>query len=291
MLSQNIKAYRKAKGISQEELAVRLHVVRQTVSKWEHDRSVPDAQMLIQLAQVLEVPVSALLGTGGGETDPQQLSQELERVNGELARMQQQEALRAQANRKRGLILLLVFLTFMISLGVDHPVVSLALSGICILTTLVILYRNMALLTQVDNPGANLKPLRITSIFLIGVFLVVLGYSLAQKSGFSRFTQDQESLFAVAIVVMIMVFAGIICPRLPFNRHTGLRLPWTVSDEDTWNLAHRILGYTSLPTAVLYLACSLTTKQLGTVSTFFILSWIGIPALISLAFYWKKFHQ
>lgn len=291
MLSQNIKAYRKAKGISQEELAVRLHVVRQTVSKWEHDRSVPDAQMLIQLAQVLEVPVSALLGTGGGETDPQQLSQELERVNGELARMQQQEALRAQANRKRGLILLLVFLTFMISLGVDHPVVSLALSGICMLTTLVILYRNMALLTQVDNPGANLKPLRITSIFLIGVFLVVLGYSLAQKSGFSRFTQDQESLFAVAIVVMIMVFAGIICPRLPFNRHTGLRLPWTVSDEDTWNLAHRILGYTSLPTAVLYLACSLTTKQLGTVSTFFILSWIGIPALISLAFYWKKFHQ
>lgn len=291
MLSQNIKAYRKAKGISQEELAVRLHVVRQTVSKWEHDRSVPDAQMLIQLAQVLEVPVSALLGTGGGETDPQQLSQELERVNGELARMQQQEALRAQANRKRGLILLLVFLTFMISLGVDHPVVSLALSGICILTTLVILYRNMALLTQVDNPGANLKPLRITSIFLIGVFLVVLGYSLAQKSGFSQFTQDQESLFAVAIVVMIMVFAGIICPRLPFNRHTGLRLPWTVSDEDTWNLAHRILGYTSLPTAVLYLACSLTTKQLGTVSTFFILSWIGIPALISLAFYWKKFHQ
>lgn len=291
MLSQNIKAYRKAKGISQEELAVRLHVVRQTVSKWEHDRSVPDAQMLIQLAQVLEVPVSALLGTGEGETDPQQLSQELERVNGELARMQQQEALRAQANRKRGLILLLVFLTFMISLGVDHPVVSLALSGICILTTLVILYRNMALLTQVDNPGANLKPLRITSIFLIGVFLVVLGYSLAQKSGFSRFTQDQESLFAVAIVVMIMVFAGIICPRLPFNRHTGLRLPWTVSDEDTWNLAHRILGYTSLPTAVLYLACSLTTKQLGTVSMFFILSWIGIPALISLAFYWKKFHQ
>lgn len=291
MLSQNIKAYRKAKGISQEELAVRLHVVRQTVSKWEHDRSVPDAQMLIQLAQVLEVPVSALLGTGGGETDPQQLSQELERVNGELARMQQQEALRAQANRKRGLILLLVFLTFMISLGVDHPVVSLALSGICILTTLVILYRNMALLTQVDNPGANLKPLRITSIFFIGVFLVVLGYSLAQKSGFSQFTQDQESLFAVAIVVMIMVFAGIICPRLPFNRHTGLRLPWTVSDEDTWNLAHRILGYTSLPTAVLYLACSLTTKQLGTVSTFFILSWIGIPALISLAFYWKKFHQ
>ena len=35
MLAENLKALRKAKGLSQEELAARLHVVRQTVSKWE----------------------------------------------------------------------------------------------------------------------------------------------------------------------------------------------------------------------------------------------------------------
>ena len=50
MLAENLKALRKAKGLSQEELAARLHVVRQTVSKWEKGRSVPDADLLIRLA-------------------------------------------------------------------------------------------------------------------------------------------------------------------------------------------------------------------------------------------------
>lgn len=35
MLSENMKAIRKSKGLSQQELAVRLNVVRQTISKWE----------------------------------------------------------------------------------------------------------------------------------------------------------------------------------------------------------------------------------------------------------------
>ena len=53
MLAENLKALRKAKGLSQEELAARLHVVRQTVSKWEKGRSVPDADLLIRLAEEL----------------------------------------------------------------------------------------------------------------------------------------------------------------------------------------------------------------------------------------------
>ena len=61
MLAENLKALRKAKGLSQEELAARLHVVRQTVSKWEKGRSVPDADLLIRLAEVVSSS-SALLG-------------------------------------------------------------------------------------------------------------------------------------------------------------------------------------------------------------------------------------
>ena len=62
MLSDNIQKYRKQKGWSQEELAVRLNVVRQTISKWERGTSVPDADMLIQLSDLLGVSVSTLLG-------------------------------------------------------------------------------------------------------------------------------------------------------------------------------------------------------------------------------------
>lgn len=63
MLSENIRTLRKARGLSQQELAERLHVVRQTVSKWEQGLSVPDAAMLVQLAECLEVLVEELLGT------------------------------------------------------------------------------------------------------------------------------------------------------------------------------------------------------------------------------------
>ena len=62
MLAENLKALRKAKGLSQEELAARLHVVRQTVSKWEKGRSVPDAELLVRLAEELDTTPAALLG-------------------------------------------------------------------------------------------------------------------------------------------------------------------------------------------------------------------------------------
>ena len=62
MLNENLKNLRKAKGLSQEELAVKLNVVRQTVSKWENGLSVPDSEMLIRLADALDTSVSVLLG-------------------------------------------------------------------------------------------------------------------------------------------------------------------------------------------------------------------------------------
>lgn len=62
MQQTRIKTLRKAKGLSQEELAIKLNVVRQTISKWEQDLSVPDASMLIHLAEELDTSVSALLG-------------------------------------------------------------------------------------------------------------------------------------------------------------------------------------------------------------------------------------
>ncbi|MCI5593045.1 MAG: helix-turn-helix transcriptional regulator [Anaerovoracaceae bacterium] len=62
MLGENLKALRKQKGMSQEVMAQQLNVVRQTVSKWEQGLSVPDAQMLTNIAELFEVPVSSLLG-------------------------------------------------------------------------------------------------------------------------------------------------------------------------------------------------------------------------------------
>lgn len=86
MFGENLKTLRKQKGFSQEELAVRLHVVRQTVSKWEKNLSVPDADTLIRLAEVLEVSVSELLGAKiENENAASDVAEQLSRINEQLA--------------------------------------------------------------------------------------------------------------------------------------------------------------------------------------------------------------
>lgn len=88
MLNENIKTIRKSKGLSQEELAIKLNVVRQTVSKWEQGLSVPDADMLISISEVFETPVSTLLGESVVETradDLRVISEKLEVINLQLA--------------------------------------------------------------------------------------------------------------------------------------------------------------------------------------------------------------
>lgn len=88
MLKENIKALRKAKGLSQQELAIKLNVVRQTVSKWEQGLSVPDADLLISLSEALETPVSTLLGETMVATEADgltALSEKLEVINLQLA--------------------------------------------------------------------------------------------------------------------------------------------------------------------------------------------------------------
>ena len=112
MLSENIKTRRKAKGLSQEELALRLHVVRQTISKWEQGLSVPDADLLLALSQALDTPVSDLLGETLPQPeapDLQELSQRLEAINLHLAR--------GKAARRKGAHLAFLTLCFLFLLG------------------------------------------------------------------------------------------------------------------------------------------------------------------------------
>ena len=89
MLNENIKAIRRSKGLSQQELAVKLNVVRQTISKWEQGLSVPDSDLLIALSEALETPVSTLLGETVTESEADEvkaLAEKLEVINLQFAR-------------------------------------------------------------------------------------------------------------------------------------------------------------------------------------------------------------
>lgn len=289
MIHENIRAARKAKGISQEELAVRLNVVRQTVSKWEHGLSVPDADVLIQLAHLLDVPVSQLLGVDSQEGTGQDLAGQLVRLNEELAEHTRQERLTQQVNQKRGAILLLCLLSLSAALAFQNAVVSLILFGACILAALVIFYRNLTLLTGPAATGAQLRAVRAVTIFNVIFIAALFAATTLYQSGLVALSEEHTQMLLTICIVILMLFFGFISPRLPFNRHTGFRLPWTVRDEDTWNVAHRILGYLALPFALLYLAACWTlcgtTEGWGLATMCVLLLWIGIPGILSLIFF------
>ena len=114
MLSENIKRIRKEKGLSQEELAGKVYVVRQTISKWEQGLSVPDSEMLIALSKALETPVSSLLGESmiKAEVDDLDiLAKKLEVINFKLS-----EENEKKRRRKHSLFIALALMILVISL-------------------------------------------------------------------------------------------------------------------------------------------------------------------------------
>lgn len=138
MLNENIKAIRKAKGLSQQELSVKLNVVRQTISKWEQGLSVPDSDMLISISEALEIPVSTLLGETVAETEVDNLkaiSEKLEVINLQLA---QRKTTRRKIIRwlliSLCTIIVMIFVTLIILnssyLGWDYSVPETAVLGV-----------------------------------------------------------------------------------------------------------------------------------------------------------------
>ena len=117
MLNENIRSIRKSRGLSQEELAIKLNVVRQTISKWEKGLSVPDADMLISLSEALETPVSTLLGERPAEEkidDLKVISEKLEVINIQLARR--------KTTRRR--ILHWIFIAFCVVIGMSFALLN-----------------------------------------------------------------------------------------------------------------------------------------------------------------------
>lgn len=121
MFHENLKTMRKAKGYTQEELAIKLNVVRQTVSKWEKGLSVPDADVLSRMADVLDTDVSTLLGEEIiAETDKNAVAQQLAKINEQLAMKNQ----RSKTIWKVIVVILCIIVIFYILAIVVFSVIS-----------------------------------------------------------------------------------------------------------------------------------------------------------------------
>ena len=112
--------------------------------------------------------------------------------------------------------------------------------------------------------------------------------ALLAEMGHLPWTEAGERYFAAALVLAVLLFLGNLAPKLPFSRHTGLRLPWTVADEDTWTVAHRLVGYLSFPLALVYLAGLSLTAQFEALTLGVFLLWVGVPGLLSYLYFRRK---
>lgn len=108
MLNENLKILRKRKGFTQEQLAQALNVIRQTVSKWENGLSVPDASMLIKLAETLDVSVNDLIGS------TIETAENEDSIAKELARINQQLAIKNNRTRKFIHVIIAVLAAFLV---------------------------------------------------------------------------------------------------------------------------------------------------------------------------------
>ena len=253
--------------------------------------SIPDADVLIEMANLLDVSVSQLLGIEESIHSNGNLAEELAELNEQLARKKQKEKLLYQANQKRGLILFVSFLSMMITMSVKNEVVSILMAGICMLIAAIVLYRNLALFTSLTTDDLRIGIFRVTTLCNISILIIGIVFAFLSAVDVINFSENGEKLFAMVLLSCIMVFIGIVSPKLPYNRHTGLRLPWTVRDEDTWKIAHRILGFISFPMVLLYIACALTISDFEIVSSVTMLIWISIPGGISYIYFYKKYHS
>jgi transcriptional regulator with XRE-family HTH domain len=289
MLSDKIKKYRKAQKLSQEDLAVRLHVVRQTVSKWENALSVPDADQLITLAAVLGVQVNDLLGTEFSDpADMESIAAELAKANEQIARYAEAERLRTEAGKIRGLMILLALIAAALPHLIGSETLGIALSALLLLIALFVLYRNIGLLSLSFNGSGETGRIKAVTVFDIVLVAATAVFALLVKTGTIRISENQEGLFSAALISVVILFSGIIGPKLPYNRHAGLRLPWTVQDEGAWNVAHKALGIISIPLGLAYMSLSFFVRDMKTLTLIVVAIWIGVPGLISLLYAYKK---
>jgi len=177
---------------------------------------------------------------------------------------------------------------------------------LCAFAALGLFYQNAAQLSGIAEENPKTGVLKKATVFTVAYFAALVAFSallnaLAKQgvldpllAGLTPLQLNMLSkLLMAALSAVPMAVIGNMAPQLPFQRYTGLRLPWTVRDEETWLIAHRLLGYLSFPIAVLLFAAVPTPMPLQTYVEFWwcgaLLLWIGIPGMVSGLFFYRKY--
>lgn len=173
-----------------------------------------------------------------------------------------------------------------LSLISKDGIITTALINSIIVLALIILDMNIPRIAKLSKDNPKVKTMRQLNAMIITIILMI-SMSPILKLNKKIPIIGGERFLAIGIVIFIMIF-GNLSPRIPFNRYMGLRLPWTIRDEETWKLAHRVLGYTSFPVGILMFIGAFFFN-ISIVMSIGIITWILIPGLYSLWFFYKKY--
>lgn len=165
--------------------------------------------------------------------------------------------------------------------------IILGIMGALIFVALIVLDIKAPQITNLSKDNPKVKTIR--TINRLSILIIILFYvtTILSPGKLDLFIEDNE-IIVVGLISLFIMVNGNLAPKIPFNRYLGLRLPWTIRDEDTWKIAHRILGYISFPIAILQFIF-IFYYPIDTVIIFSIPTLIIIPGLYSLWFYYKKF--
>lgn len=194
-------------------------------------------------------------------------------------------------NKIRLLIISLEFAGLFASLAFRNTILSMVLLAVCTVSCMLILYFNLGNLTpSISESNPKMKTLKKVTLFNTGLLIACGAAVLLDYTEIISIPVENQKYLAAFIIIVVIVFTGNMSPKLPFSRHTGLRLPWTVMDEETWIVAHRIIGYLTLPLVLLYLAGMFIVEDFEILTGIIVALWIGIPSVYSYIFYYKKTH-
>lgn len=178
--------------------------------------------------------------------------------------------------------IIILFLSFLIPESNLAAIFMLVL----IIILLVIFDIRAAKITKLSEDNPKVRTLRNINRMIIGI-IVICSLFIALTQNKSIFSSKNNELIIVGLISVFIMAFGNVSPKIPFNRYLGLRLPWTIRDEETWKIAHKVLGYVSFPLAIIQFIL-VFFFSIDKVVTASILTWIAIPGLYSLGFYYKK---
>lgn len=147
------------------------------------------------------------------------------------------------------------------------------------------LYFANDVITGLDQ--ANPKNRTVQEMAVVCMFFIMMMAVIAALYACGQLQEAVKDKLQFSMVLFLVLVYGNAAPKLPFNRHLGLRLPWTTADENTWRYAHRICGYMSFPTAF-FMLCGFAMHHTGVQATAFGFGFVGIPAFLSYRYDQKQ---